>query len=320
MASRARTLRAAAALVLFAAAGVQACAAGGGIGDACQSGSDCASGACEDGACVDLGTGGSGSGTGGDSSSDSTSGTGGASTTGTGGGSGTCTPNHDGTISRDEVFFVVGANAKYKAATDVTFDTSGVMEGGKQTWHLEQAFSGDHLTLVEAIDPTGAWYAADFPGATYAASLSESSDLLGVFEATDDALLLRGVVSPEDGLYKTELTYDPPVRILSFPLTESSTWSDDTTITGYTNGVFGVYYESYDSKIDARGDAITPFSTFDALRLHVTLTRTVGALVTVTQTMAFVTECFGSVATLTSGVDETGDEFSNVAEVRRLSP
>jgi len=311
-----------AALGLGALIGAQACAAGGGIGDACQTGADCASGACEDGACIDLGTGGGG--TGGDAtdtSSDATDGSGGStSTNGTGGGSGTCAPNHDGTIERGEVYFVVGANAKFKAATNTTFDTSGVMESGKQTWHLEQAFSGDHLTIVEAIDPTGAWYAADFAGATYAASLSESSTLLGVFEATDDALLLRGVVSPDGGLTKTELTYDPPVRVLKFPLTENATWTDTATITGYTSGVYGIYYENYSSKVDAHGDVVTPFSTFDSLRVHVTLTRTVGALVTVTQTMAFVSECFGSIATLTSGTNETGAEFSNVAEVRRLSP
>ena len=310
----ARTL--VAATFVGAAALVQACAAGGGIGAACTVGSDCESGACKDGACVDVADGGGGPGSGGGdtSSTDSTT------TTGTGGGSGACVPTSDGTITRDELVLEPGLNAKYLVATNVTFDTAGVDEAGTTTWHLEQAFGGDHLALLEARDLTGAWYEADFPGATYSARLSETNDLLGVFEATDDALLLRGVVSPDDGLYKTNLAYDPPVRILQFPLTMGATWSDDSTVTGYANGVYGFYYESYDYAIDARGDVITPFSTFDSLRAHVTITQTVGAIVTVRQTVAFVTECFGTIATLGSQANETGDEFSDVAEVRRLSP
>ena len=64
---------------------------------------------------------------------------------------------------------------------------------------------------------TNKWYAPKYSGATYASKLRTSSDLIGVFETAPATLALRGVVSPADGLYRTELAYDPSVSVLSFP-------------------------------------------------------------------------------------------------------
>jgi hypothetical protein len=66
--------------------------------------------------------------------------------------------------------------------------------------------------------------------------------------------------------------------------------------------------------------AKTPFSTFDVVRVKTVLTRTVGFVATVTRSQLFVTECFGTIATLTSQANELGSEYSDQAEVRRLSP
>ena len=52
------------------------------------------------------------------------------------------------------------------------------------------------------------YFAGQAAGATYATKLSQTEDLLGVFELTDTRLLLRGVVSPEAGIYRTELVYE----------------------------------------------------------------------------------------------------------------
>lgn len=48
--------------------------------------------------------------------------------------------------------------------------------------------------------------------------------------------------------------------------------------------------------------------------------RTVGAVPTVTRTYAFVTECFGTVATVVSRPNELSDEFTATSEIRRLAP
>lgn len=323
--------RAAAWLVVAGAALIaQACAAGSDDAGVCRTGGDCPSGACEAGRCVDdpsgagggggdAGPGGSGgaTGTGGESAS-----AGGGSSTGGGAGGGgpACVPEGDGEIRRDELPLVAGYRASYRAATDAPFATEGTTEDGQRVWDLDVDFPGDHLTLLESRSLESEWFAALFPGATYSARLSEENDLLGVYEAAADALLLRGVVSPSDGLDRTELTYDPPVTILAFPLSEGSTWSTGTTITGLAEGVFVTYFESYESAIDARGTVRTPYGEFDGLRVGVDLTRNVGGFFTTQRTYAFVTECFGTVARVVSQQNELSAEFDDAAEVWRLSP
>jgi hypothetical protein len=85
-------------------------------------------------------------------------------------------------------------------------------------------------------------------------------------------------------------------------------------------GFFANYTEKYESQIDAAGTLKTPLGTFDVLRVRVLLTRTVGLLVTKLRTFAFVTECYGTIATVTSTENESDVEFTRAAEIRRISP
>jgi hypothetical protein len=91
-------------------------------------------------------------------------------------------------------------------------------------------------------------------------------------------------------------------------------------VSGTASGVAAFYTEKYDQKVDARGELVTPFGSFDVLRVKVVLTRTVGAVITVTRTYAFVTECFGTVASITSNANELQEEFTTAAELRRITP
>jgi hypothetical protein len=306
----------------------------------CRVGADCASGVCNsDGTCGTSGSGGGAAG-GGSASTGGGSSSGGGSAaqgggTAMGGGSGggnvdsgtpdggigpSCLPNHDGTITRAEVPLQSGLHATFRVATNATLSTAPTTADGGNTWDLTGALSGDHSVLVETMPLAGQWFANDFAGATYATKLSDSSDLLGVFEVTDDALLLRGVVSPMSSLTQTELTYSPPAKLLSFPLTDGATWTTTSTVSGTLNGSIWTQTEQYDSKVSKRGTALTPFSSFDVLRVQTVLTRTVGLVVTTTNNDQFVTECFGVVATMTSQADETQTDWSDNAEVRRLAP
>ena len=301
---------------------------------ACRIGADCVSGVCNaNGTCVPANNGGGGAGgsaTGGSSgTTDSTSGGGGSTSTGGDGGTntggsggvGSCQPNNDGTVTSKEAPFAAGLSAKYKVAESATFDTTGTKNAdGTRTWDFTQMLSGDQSVIVETLQPTGQWWSNDFAGATYASRLSQSADLLGVFEVTADALLLRGVVSPTDGFTSTNLKYDPPVTVLAFPMKKGDTWTTASTVSGTASGVFSLYYENYDSEVDVAGTAKTPYAEFPVLRVGTDLTRTVGALVTTTRTYSFVAECFGPVATVVSNTNEFGTEFSSAAEVRRLSP
>lgn len=299
-----------------------ACAATGSAGAQCSVGAECTSGVCTvDGVCADssgAGGGQSSSSSASSSSSTSTSSTSsGAGGGGSGGGS-LCSPNKDGVITRSEVPLQAGLHATFRAAENATVDTAGKTLGdGSRAWDLDVALPGDHGELVETLPLAGQWFAADFAGSTYAARLSDTQPLLGVFEVTADALLLHGVVSPTGGATQTELKYQPPVKVLAFPIQAGATWSTSATVSGQASGVPGVYSESYQSSVDAHGTLKTPFGTFDVQRVRTNLTR---AGVPTSHSFTFVTECFGSIANVTSQNYETAAEFTNAAEVVRLAP
>ncbi len=328
--------------LLFGLLAMEGCSASGDTHAECQSGAECASGICNaDGTC-DGGGGSGGAGattgsggatsTGGGSatstSSSTSSATGSSTSTGAGtGGSNVCSPNHDGQITHAEIPLEPGLHANYEAAScpattldcTIPVDMTGKMVNGVRTWDLTASLQGDHSELVETQSMTGKWFAASFPDADYAAKLSDSADLLGVFKINDQGLYLMGVVSPMSGSTQTLLTYSPAVTVLQFPIKANATWTTSSTVSGMNSGVSGAYFEKYDSTVDAVGSLKTPFSTFPVMRVRTDLTRTAGAVVT-KRTFSFVSECFGSVANVVSNYEETTTDFTTAAEVTRLSP
>lgn len=299
----------------------------------CRVGADCASGLCaSDGTCglvavtPDASDGG---GTNDDAMSASDAP---GSETSTDGATSGCSPNKDGMITRDEVPIAAGLHATYKIGTNEDITTAGTMTaGGKRTWDYSAALASDVSVLVETQPMAGKWFAARYPSATYATKLSESSDLLGVFQTSPGALLLDGVVSAaqngSNGSNGTQLTYTPSVAVLKFPLVMDASWTTDASADGTAQGIPLVVgaktQEKYDSKVDAAGTLKTPLGTFDVLRVQTLLTRTVGTgftTVTTVRSFAFVTECYGTIATITSSDNEPNVEFTHAVEIRRISP
>lgn len=313
--------------LVWALLSASACSEASSDAGECQVGADCASGACADGQCVG-GSGGSageagaaGSGGAAGAGSGGLAGSGGTAPTGGTGGSTLCSPNHDGVIERAEVPLAAGLNAKFLTSGKTAISSAGELQGdGSRLWDLSVALGGDHLVLAETQKLDGKWFSPKFPGATYASRMSESSELLGVFEVTATALLLRGVVSPTDGVTRTELVYSPPVVALEFPLSAGKTWTTTTSVSGVASGVLATYGESYESSIDAQGKLKAPFGEFPVLRTRVVLTRTVGLMKTVVRSYLFATECFGVVASIVAEDNEPNAEVSKAAEVRRLAP
>ena len=290
----------------------------------CQVGADCKSGICNaDGTCAPVPSGSSASGTGGAATSASSST--GAGATGTGG-SVACVPNNDGTITRQEVPLAAGLHATFSVTGGVTYDTTGIQQpDGSRVWDLTVAFPGDHPLVLDtlAIDPA-AWYAGAFPGASYAARLSEqtaNADLLGIFKLTDSALLLLGVASTMSGPKATKLIYTNPIVVLAFPLTKDKTWTTHSDVTGMVQGIMigGVYTEDYTSTVDAHGTLKTPYADFPVLRVQTKFFRFLNGFPTTKYTDTFVTECFGTVGTLISKDNETSAEFTSDAELWRFS-
>ena len=233
-----------------------------------------------------------------------------------------CTPNHDGQITADELPLVAGRSATFRIATgNVTVDTTGTVNTDRSlSWDLSKQLSGDADQTVMLASPSGAWWASDFATASYSTTLSASSDLVGVFQVTASAVELLGVVSPASN-GGTELTYDPPAKILAIPFKAGDTWNSTSTVSGTASGVPSAYTETYASTVDQVGTMTTPYGMFPVLRVATDLTRTEGVTTLAsTRTFSWNAECFGAVATITSQDFETKAEFTDAAEVQRIAP
>jgi hypothetical protein len=232
-----------------------------------------------------------------------------------------CSANHDGVIDRSEVPLRAGLHATFRIAQNTTVSTAGDSSTGTRVWDLSGSFANDTDAIVDLIDPSGTWWSASYPTATYAAQLAASSTNLGVFAISDTALTLLGVVSEANGGARTNLAYDPPVTVLQFPIHASDTWTTTSMVTGQADGVAALYTETYTSVVDATGTLITPLGSMDVLRVRTDMQRTSGVVtLTTLRTFGFVAECFGTAATITSQSNPSMTEFTNASEVRRLAP
>lgn len=278
----------------------------GSSGDTCSIDSDCASGFCKaDGTCgpapVDAALQA-------DASSDAPS--------------ALCNPDHDGSITLAELPFMAGRMGTFRVTTDAMWNTAGMSnQNGSRAWDLSVQLAGDADRVMKLGSPTGQWWSATFPTATYATELSIEADLKGVFQTSSASLVLVGVVSPDGGTYKTELEYDPPAQVLALPLTAGATWSSTSTVSGTAEGVIVAYTETYESRVDQVGTMKTPYGEFPVLRVATDLTRTAGLTTLLTKrTFSWVAECFGPIATASSQDFGSGAEFTDNAEIRRLAP
>lgn len=308
----------------------------------CRVGADCTSGVCNtDGTCGSAADAGADSGASGtDGGRISTNLDAGPLSNDDGGGlKGVgCEPNNDGTITRDEVPIQAGLHGVFRFAENVEISTAGVTNSdGTRTWDYSNVLVGDANVLIETFPLDGTWYGPEFPGATYSTQLSKSPNLLAVFEYDEQqgSLALRGEVSTNNDQYKTDLTNDPPVEVLKFPLTKGASWTTTTNVSGTAPNPFAptqpsipfAYTDQYDNEVDATGTLISPLGSFNVMRVKIVLTRTFAPTtdggsptVIVFRQFAFVTECYGNVASISSNAYEPNEEFTNAAEIRRIAP
>jgi hypothetical protein len=104
-------------------------------------------------------------------------------------------------------------------------------------------------------------------------------------------------------------------------MTPGASWTTDSVVSGVAQGTPVAYNETYDTRIDATGDLSTPFGLFPTvMRVQTTLTRTIGLVVDTIQSFAFVADCAGTIAKISSQDYETEVEFTQAVEVQRLAP
>lgn len=342
---------------LLLAALAAGCSTYGPSSTQCNVGADCASGQCRaDGTCVPVstGTGGAGGttgtsqGGGGTTTTSSTSSTSSSSSSSTTtSGSPSCVPDHDGSITRAESPLGPGLKATFEMADDVTFDTKGTGTNPNRVWKLDGALKGDHQVVVPTLpldpgDPAAPWFAQDFVDhfkitdftRYYAAVMADPKpasghtleDQVGVFELTATELRLLGIASSVQPTSSagTEVFYDPPITALAFPLTLGKKWSSQTTSTGTANGYACPYFAvpctiTSDSQVDAAGTVKTPYGDFPVLRVHTQAQAALGWITTTKQTLSFVSECAGTVATIKSETAVFTADFMTCPEIWRLT-
>jgi hypothetical protein len=232
-------------------------------------------------------------------------------------GGGNCAFNNDGVITRAELPVTVGIGALFAVnAPNTTVPVNNVAQNG--VWDFSAPVSGEGKQFDQLLAPSGQWWAGDFTTATYGQRIDDGQQVYGVFRNDPDDLVMLGVVSDENGLEKTELTYATPIIVLKFPLMVGSTWTSESDVSGTADGVAFYAHEKYDFTVDVRGTTRTPAASFDTLRLRMTLTRTFGDATTQI-TYLHVAECYGTVARIRSQDGETSNNFTQASEYRRLA-
>ncbi|HZS35855.1 MAG TPA: hypothetical protein VFF06_03465 [Polyangia bacterium] len=229
-----------------------------------------------------------------------------------------CSFNGDGILDRSEAPFIVGLGGLFAVnPSGSTVAVNLTPSGG--VWDFTAPVSGEGKVFDQLASPGGTWWAADFPTATHAEKLEDGQPLWGVYRATSDALQLLGVVSEQDGLSKTELTYATPIDVLRFPLSTSSQWTSESDVSGFASGAAYFGHDKYSFAVDLRGTTKVPAAQFDTLRLRINYTQTYGFLVTTRITYLHLAECYGAVARIRSQDNETSNDFNQAAEYRRLA-
>lgn len=250
-----------------------------------------------------------------------------------------CIANNDGVINADEVPTRAGLHGIFRFGTKALVSTEGTDIGnGKRRWDFSKTLNGDSNVLIETLSLKEKWYGPKFPNGSYATPIGKSPDLLAIFAKSDDGnLTILGAASSYDGPYRTELINDKAVEVLKFPLKKGNKWSSGViNVTGVApypaaptspSGPYA-YKDTYENEVDGEGELLAPLGTFNVLRVRIVLTRTFPAppvdggvpIVITTRQFAFVTECYGNVASISSELNEPNVEFTNAADIRRIAP
>jgi hypothetical protein len=240
-----------------------------------------------------------------------------------------CVPNLDGVIDSTELTPVLGVPVKYlvsPAGTTRTVDVAGETDSeGHLVWDFGTDYADDQVASIAASPLQGKWYASSFPNGQFATPFDAGDTLEAVYSQDANGLYLQGIAStdqnPSDG--ETLFVYDTPVTLYVFPLQVGTTWTSTGVVrNGLVKGLQYAGQDTYQGNDVATGQLILPDFTFTQahrLTFVVTTVPSAGENV-VTRQDSFLFECFGEVARATSQTNETNDDFTTAAEVRRFGP
>ncbi|MEW5737325.1 MAG: hypothetical protein AB1938_00275 [Myxococcota bacterium] len=238
-----------------------------------------------------------------------------------------CVPNLDGVIEATELETAFGVPVSYlvnpAGSTRPVNVVGEVNAQGQLVWDLGVDYADDQVAKLVATAPTGKWWASSFPAAQFTTPLDLAGRIDGVYANDGSNLLLLGYASslesPPEG--KTLVVYTQPVAIFRFPLQAPKEWVSVGEVRNATvRGLPFAGRDTYTVKVDATGILELPDVAFtQALRVRTTalIEPSVGASI-VRRQVGWVFECFGEVARATAPDNETNDDFTTAAELRRL--
>jgi hypothetical protein len=236
-----------------------------------------------------------------------------------------CVPNLDGQIDATELQPALDNPVKYLVSppgTTRSVDLVGTVDAqGHQVWDFGSDYADDESATITATGIAGKWYASSFPSATFVAPFDAGDTIEAVYAYNTVAIVLLGLASHDPGALQTLLVYAPPVALYKFPLHVGQAYSSAGTITnGTLRGIPYAGTDTYDISVDASGQLTLEAYTFtQVLRVRTTATVAPSAgQSVVTKQTSFFFECFGEVARATSQPNETQDNFTTAAELRRL--
>jgi len=226
-------------------------------------------------------------------------------------------------ITREEVLFAPGLSAQFLLNDGseglIPVDLQGVPCPAGRCWDFSAAQAGDVGAPVAMLPVAGAWYAEDFPDASYATVLDREQGWLGLFQLTDAGLFLLGSASERADVMQT--AYSPPVELYRFPLQPGSTWVSTSSGSGYWGWSPVLTTDTYTVRVAAAGEVTTPAGRFRALQVitHVEQEIPFTWFGSSQIVHTFFSECNGIVARVVSEDGEEDELFGRAAALERLA-
>jgi hypothetical protein len=255
---------------------------------------------------------------------------GGADGTGGGGGAGllTCVPNLDGMIDSAQLQPALNMPVTYLVSPPGMTETVNLVEttlsDGQAGWDFSQSFATDQTITIAASTLSTKWYQGSFPDGQWVAPIDAADTLEGVYTSDGEGIYLLGLAStePSPSAGKTLVVYDTKVAIYRLPLVVGASWTSVGSTTGAT--IAGLPFsgtDTYQVTDDATGEMDLHDLIFtQAHRVRTTVTQAASGSnqSLVTRQVSFMFQCFGEIVRVTSLPNETQENFTTAAQVRRL--
>jgi hypothetical protein len=194
-------------------------------------------------------------------------------------------------------------------------------------WHFDQELEEEIAVYLEAESAGSHWFALDYPDATFVTRIAGTATMLGIYQRTLEHILLLGIASRDgDATTRTQITYDPPVEVIRFPLQVGDTHTTESSAHGQYEGVpFYFAQDVYSISIDAAGTVVTPVGEFPALRVYTERTLTIPLafypfqITTHHKQYGFIAPCLGEIVHVTSHEGEADIEFTSAPTLERVA-